>query len=443
EIVAETVLSNYFTKVVSSHSVRREIREYERFCTALIEGYCLPVVSNYMNNLNPLTPEFYIMQSNGGRSHIEHLWAVNMIKSGPAGGVAATQALSKTLGISNAIAYDMGGTSADVSAIVDGAPIYTDTIRITGLPIKTLAIDIESIGAGGGSVAWVDDGGALKVGPQSAGAHPGPACYYQGGKEFTVSDANLINGVLGKNISKIELHGDKALAAGKPLCQTLDMDIMQLSSGMLQIVNNNMVSALKKISIGKGYDPRTFALVAFGGAGPMHACAIAEAIGIKRVIIPSMAGAFSAVGILTAPVRFDYVRTILLPLESAMERVSMISKEFQGDLSEKLKVRDNSAISYVSLDLRYSGQGHEINIPISDNIAAAFQARHETLFGFTMVDNPIEVVNVKMVAEVPANELPPNKFSQSSPKVRDSRNVNSEKNVGVYNRDFHDSSIEG
>ena len=443
EIIAEQVLNKYFNIVVSSHRIRREIREYERFCTAVIEGFCFPVVNDYMKNLKPLTPEFYIMQSNGGRARVEHMRAVNMIMSGPAGGVAATQALCKILDIPDAIAYDMGGTSADLSAIVNGKPLYTDTINITGLPIKTLAIDIESIGAGGGSIAWVDDGGALKVGPESAGAHPGPACYNQGGENFTVSDANLLTGILGKNISEIELQIDRSLAAAKPLSGTLVMDNSELSSGVLQIVNNNMVSAMKKISIGKGYDPRQFTLVAFGGAGPMHACAIAEAIGIKRIIVPAMAGVFSALGILTALIRFDYIRTILLPLENAMDNISSAVKEFNSDLTEKVGKRKNDTITHTSLDLRYSGQGHEIDIPVCDDITGAFHTRHEALFGFAMQDNPIEVVNVKMVAEIAGHEPPKNKFSKKLAKAKGKRIVFPNKKVNVYHRDFYGSRVEG
>ncbi|WP_455391959.1 hydantoinase/oxoprolinase family protein [[Eubacterium] cellulosolvens] len=443
EVVAEKVLTKYFPMVVASHNVRREIREYERFCTTIIEGYCAPVVNNYLKELGAVSENFYVMQSNGGRAEIEHLHAVNMIMSGPAGGVAATQALCKRLGIDNAIAYDMGGTSADVSAVVGGAPVFTDTVHITGLPIKTLAIDIESIGAGGGSIAWVDDGGALKVGPESAGAQPGPACYNQGGNKFTVSDANLIIGVLGDYISEIRLHKGKALEAAKPLCQDFDMDALSLSAGVRQIVNNNMVSALKRISIGKGYDPRIFTLVAFGGAGPMHACAIAEIMGIKRIIIPPMAGAFSALGIMSAPIRFDYVRTILLPLDKAIEKITSVLEEFQDDLMIKTASKYKEIFTQISLDLRYYGQGHELNIPMSADLAHAFHEKHEALFGFCMPGNTVEVVNVKLVAEIPAQVLPVNKFPKNSPNIKKTRDVHPDKDVPVYLRDFHGAGVEG
>jgi N-methylhydantoinase A len=429
ELAAEAILKPLFPIVVSSHKIRREIREYERFTTGIMEAYCLPAVKDYMKNMVSLSDQFYVMQSNGGRTERKHLRAVNMIMSGPAGGVAAAQALCKNLGIQNAIAYDMGGTSADVSAIVDGEPLFTDTVRITGLPIRTMAIDIESIGAGGGSIAWVDDGGALKVGPKSAGANPGPACYDAGGTNFTVSDANLLTGVLGETISNIKLN------------QQLHIDHNELSTGVLRIVNNNMVSALKRISVGRGYDPREFALVAFGGAGPMHACAIAELIGISKVIIPPMAGAFSAFGILTSPVRFDFIRTLLLPLENASESIQDILVEFKSELKDRLKNRFEEAVIHVSMDLRYLGQGHDINIPSCDNIAKAFHQRHEALFGFTLPENTIELVNVKLVAELPPTELSLHKYPENPAKIRTTRSVLDNKEVSVYARDFFGTAI--
>jgi N-methylhydantoinase A len=443
EITAKEILTKYYKTVITSHDIRREIREYDRFSTAIMEGYTLPIVQNYLKALKPLSNQFYIMQSNGGKTNPENIRAVNMIMSGPAGGVAATQALCARLKIDNAIAYDMGGTSVDVSAILNGVPVYTDIMTISDIPIKTLAIDIESIGAGGGSIAWVDDGGALKVGPQSAGSNPGPACYNQGGNEFTVSDANLILGVLGGKISELELNGGKAIEAGKQLCHLLNMDIMELCQGVIRIVNNNMVSALKRISIGKGYDPRNFTLVSFGGAGPMHCCAIANIVGIKKIVIPPFAGAFSALGILSAPVRFDYIRTILIPVDEALQMIPEVVQEFKSDLHKKLGDKYPDPFSQVSMDIRYIGQGHEINIELGDNVVSAFHNRHEQLFGYKMPDNPIEVVNVKMVGEVPGKDMPISKYKKGEPQIKDKRDVYPEKNVSVYNKDFFGGIVEG
>jgi len=212
-----------------------------------------------------------------------------------------------------------------------------------------------------------------------------------------------------------------------------------------------MVSAIKRISIGKGYDPREFTLVACGGAGPMHACAIADALGIKRIIIPPFAGAFSAFGIMSAPIRTDYVRTILRPLDKALDTIPAVLEEFNSDLGDKLGEQFQNAISRLSMDMRYFGQGHEINIPLSDEvtqkniqaIAEVFHKRHRTLFGFDIIDNPIEVVNIKMVAELPIQELPLRQFQKSSLEERGRRDVYPEKDVSIYRRDFHGASING
>jgi N-methylhydantoinase A len=366
-----------------------------------------------------------------------------MVMSGPAGGVAATQALCKKLNVENAIAYDMGGTSADMSAIVSGDPVFTDTVMVTGIPIRTLAIDIESIGAGGGSIAWLDEGGALKVGPMSAGSEPGPACYGQGGTDFTVSDANLILGVLGQNISGITLNNDESKKAAENLCNKLGMDIEKLSAGVIDIVNNNMVSAVKRVSVSKGYDPRNFTFVAFGGAGPMHTCAIADALGIKRIIIPPFAGAFSALGIMNAPIRFDIIRTILTPLDKALEMIPDVLKEFYKELEQKVHNRTDDVINHETLDMRYIGQGHEINIPFSENVEQEFHKRHEELFGFKIPENKIEVVNVKLVSELPVGEIS-FKQNQLRPVTELSkRNVKSNENTSVYRKDFFGSSVDG
>jgi len=443
EALAAQVLSKHFETVVASHEVRQEIREYERFSTAMMEGYTTPLVRNYMRELEPLSPDFSVMQSNGGKCWPSFIKAVNMVMSGPAGGVAATETLCRKLGIARAIAFDMGGTSADISAIVDGRPLFTDTMDVTGIPIKALTMDIESIGAGGGSIAWLDDGGSLKVGPQSADSNPGPACYDRGGTEFTVSDANLLTGVLGDSISEVRLSRTGAEEAAAGLCQELEMCHDYLSSGVLRIVTSNMVSALKKVSVGRGYDPRRFVLVSFGGAGPMHSCAMADTIGIREIVVPPMAGAFSALGIMSSPVRFDFLRTILLPLDRAEDSITAVVSEFHTDLKGKLKARYEDAVCHMSLDMRYLGQGHQLTVSLDKGSAAAFHTRHKTLFGFDIPDNPVEVVNVKMVAELPAHELPLPIFPKQAPMQRQERELYPYGKAAVYNRDFHGSSVEG
>lgn len=443
EIQAEKILSEYFSTVISSYKVRREIREFERFITAIIDGYISPLLNNYLKHLDSISKNFYIMQSNGGKSHLQNLKAVNMLMSGPAGGMSACEVICRKLGLKNAIAFDMGGTSADVSAIVNGSPLYTDTIYVSDIPIKTLAIDIESIGAGGGSIAWIDDGGILKVGPISSGSIPGPACYNLGGNEFTVSDANLLNGILGRKISNITLNKSKAMEVANHFCNSLNLDSMQLSSGVLKIVNNNMVSAIKRISIGRGYDPRDFSLISFGGAGPMHACALADSIGIKQIIIPPFAGAFSAFGIMFAAVRFNYIQTILSSVEESVNLIPDIINDFHLDLKKKLLENYENVIYHISLDLRYKGQGHQIEVPLTDDLESTFHKKHQSLFGFNMISNPIEVVNIKMVAELPSQEFIMEKKSKKLPKLRDQRTLGSLGDVNIYYRDFYESIIDG
>ena len=443
ELKAARALEGLFPTVVASHQVRREIREYERFSTAVMEGYTAPLVHDYIEKLKLLSTDFSVMQSNGGKVWPEYMKVVNMVMSGPAGGVAATEALCRRLGIENAIAYDMGGTSADISALVDGRPLYTDTVEVTGIPLKTLAIDIESIGAGGGSIAWLDDGGSLKVGPGSAGSVPGPACYGQGGKDFTVSDANLLAGVLGERVSTVALSSALAEKAARPLCAKLGMTPVQLAEGVIRVVDSNMTAATRKVSVGRGYDPRNFALVSFGGAGPMHSCAIASALGMKQIVIPPMAGAFSALGIMFAPVRFDYLRTLLKPLDAALELIPGVVEEFYNDLRGKLGDKHTRAQGLVSLDMRYQGQGHQLEIPLTGEPSAAFHKRHGELFGFTLEDSGMEVVNVKMVAELPGQELPLASFPHRQAQTTGSRTLQPYGKVPVYLRNFHGSEVSG
>jgi N-methylhydantoinase A/oxoprolinase/acetone carboxylase beta subunit len=443
ELIAERILKDHFPLVISSHKIRCEIREFERFSSAIIEGYCAPLVNDYLKRLGSISDQFFIMQSNGGRCRPQYLNKINLLFSGPAGGVAASQRLCMKLGIDNAILYDMGGTSVDISAIVNGSPLYTDNLIITGIPIKTLALDIISIGAGGGSIARLDDADVLKVGPQSAGSTPGPACYNQGGTEFTVSDANLLLGVLGEKISGIKLDIELAKKAAERLCCTLDINPIELSRGVIRIINNNMASALKNFSLSRGYDPRSFVLIAYGGAGPMHACALAKELGIKKIVIPSQAGSFSAMGIINAPERFDYIKTILKPLNKAMDMIPKIINEFKDDLKGKTNRDFESVKLYPSLDIRFMGQGHEINIPFTDQLEDDFNKRHQDLFGFTVPENPLEVVNVKLVAEITKKHVNLPKYNANSPKIKNKRQVGNLGELGVYSKDFYGYSLQG
>ena len=427
EIKAKKILKKYCNYVVASYEVRREIREYERLSTTVIESYIYPLLKSYFGRIKEVGRKIYVMQSNGGKIEERYVKGINTIMSGPAGGVAAGEFLSRIFNEGNMLTYDMGGTSADIGMIVDGNPLYTSTIYVDGIPIKATSMDIISIGSGGGSIAWIDDGFSLRVGPRSAGSKPGPACYSLGGKEFTVTDADLLLGILGEEISGIKLDKKMAVRAAGKFLDKLNLDIEEFTRGVIKIVNNNMAMALKKISIEKGYDPRNFTLLAFGGAGPMHACSLAEEVGIKKIIIPPMAGTFSSLGILLSPLRYDYTKTILKNIEDSAEYINEAIEEFEKDVKKKLR---NYRI-HVSLDMRYRGQGHELNVPLSEYIKEDFRKIHEKIFGFSM-DEMIEVVNINLVATSIERDIKLPKVEMGENRIKGRRTYNFERKIPVY-----------
>ncbi len=426
EIKAKDIASRYFEYVFTSHEVRREIREYEREATTVIEAYIYPIVERYLRELSGIGREFYVMQSNGGKLMPRYLKGINTLMSGPAGGVAASEYLGKLMGIENILTYDMGGTSADMGLVVDGSPVYASTIYVDAIPIRVTSIEILSIGAGGGSVAWLDDAKSLKVGPRSAGSLPGPACYGKGGKEFTVTDANLMLGVLGERISEIRLHRELAEKAAEALGRELNLSTPEIAEGVIRIVNNNMALAMKKISLSRGYDPRNFTLFSFGGAGPMHACSLAHEVGIRRIVVPPMAGAFSSLGILLAPVRYDSKITILKKLDRGMELIPELVMEFRKKADEILGDYELS----VSLEMRYSGQGHELTVPLTENLRKEFEELHRRVFGFTM-DEEIEIVNVSFVA-TKRREIKLPKMKAGENRIKEKRVYRFSEKIPVY-----------
>ncbi len=393
EVRARKILEDAGIEVHISSDVRREMREYERLSTTVVESYIYPILRDYLDDLKEISPVFYVMQSNGGKVRREYLKGVSTLMSGPAGGIAAAEYFSRLLDVENMLTYDMGGTSADISAIVNGAPLYTSQIEVEGIPIRVTSMDIISIGAGGGSIAWLDDAMGLHVGPKSAGAVPGPACYGRGGKEFTVTDANLLLGVLGKEISGVSLSEKMAMQAAERIGKVTGLSVMEVADGVRKIVDTNMSMAVKKISISRGYDPRDFTLLAYGGAGPMHACSLADEVGIKRIIVPPMPGAFSSLGVLMSPVRYDYSLTLYLPYENAVGRIEEEIERFSHEAGARL---GEFALS-VTLAMRYRGQGHEIEVPYSPESLSDFEERHGAMFGFTM-DEEVYVIDVRFVA---------------------------------------------
>ncbi|MCC6532824.1 MAG: hydantoinase/oxoprolinase family protein [Burkholderiales bacterium] len=421
--------------VCASHEVLAEFREFERFATTAVNASLMPIMDRYLERFEQGVRELgvnalpRVMQSNGGAVSTAAVrrMPVNTFFSGPAGGVIATRGLGSQIGVADLIAFDMGGTSTDVCLIRALAPAQKSQRDMGGFPVRTRSIDIHTIGAGGGSIAWVDPGGLLKVGPMSAGAVPGPAAYGRGGTRPTVTDANV---VLGRLNPKTLLGGRMVVyptrarqAIEKGLCEPLGMDLFQAAAGILDIVNANMMGAVRVISVEQGEDPREFALVAFGGAGPLHAADIARAMGIGRVIVPPRPGLMSALGLLHADVRGDFSLTRFVratPANLGAVNAGLAQLRAQGESWIEGEVGADATVSYAwSADLRYSGQNFELILPLAsasvfpdalERLLEAFHARHREFYGYDMPAQPVEIVNLRLVVSAarpaPASERP-------------------------------------
>ncbi|HEX3156349.1 MAG TPA: hydantoinase/oxoprolinase family protein, partial [Candidatus Angelobacter sp.] len=381
-----------------SHNILPEFREYERASTVLVNAYLQPVMQNYLQKLQQKAgagsrrqARIFVMQSSGGITALSTAaeQPVRTVLSGPAGGIVGAAAVAKRSGFDRIITFDMGGTSSDV-ALIDGQPTTTNEADVAGLPVRVPVLDIHTVGAGGGSLARFDAGGALRVGPESAGADPGPICYGKGERP-TVTDANLL---LGRLPADQFLGGDFRLdlpRTQKFVAQWLKQNHSNLSpeefaAGVVRVVNANMEKAIRVVSIERGHDPRQFSLVAFGGAGAMHACELAHALRIPRVIVPAYPGALSALGILISDVVKDHSRTILLRLASGKTFSGRLDPIFAGlkrNIAAELKKEDwqGSAVFEPSCDIRYRGQGYELNLPYSANVLKRFHAEHKRRYG--------------------------------------------------------------
>ncbi|HZC06557.1 MAG TPA: hydantoinase/oxoprolinase family protein [Ktedonobacterales bacterium] len=396
--------------VSASADVLPEFREYERASTVTLNAYVGPIIDRYLGQLErglpPDTP-LRVMQSNGGSisAATARREAARTLLSGPAAGVVGAAFMAEASGFDEIISFDMGGTSTDV-AHVAGAIAQTSEGSIGGYPMRLPMIDIHTVGAGGGSIAWFDTGGALRVGPASAGANPGPAAYGRGGTEPTVTDANI---VLGRLIPEQVLGGALAIdpAAAREsvakIARQLALTPEEAALGMLRIVNAHMEGAIRVISVQRGYDPRACALVAFGGAGPLHACELAASLRIPRVLIPPVAGVLSALGMLAADIIKDYVRTIMLPLAGSDDVIAAtlarLVEQGRRDLSEE-DCADERIIIERALDLRYMGQSYELTVPFDEgtDMASAFHRAHAQRFGYSDEREPVQVVNVRVKA---------------------------------------------
>ncbi|OCC16459.1 N-methylhydantoinase A [Dissulfuribacter thermophilus] len=395
-----------------SSKVLPMFREYERLTTTLINAYIGPVVGGYVKRLKNYLKgaSVLIQQSNGGAgpaSFIED-YAIQTLLSGPAGGVQGAWALSKALGLKDIITFDMGGTSTDCS-ICPGELNYTRSYSIEGYPVSVPLIDIHTVGAGGGSIAWIDKGGILKVGPQSAGANPGPVCYGKG-EQITVTDANCFLGRLRPEAflgGRMKLFKDRINPRLSALAKKIGLSPLETALGIIRIVNTNMIQAIRSISVERGYDPRDFTLVTFGGAGGLHAAHIAQELGIKKVLFPAFGGVFSAMGMANSSITMERETTLLLKkaqfnkkiikealstLKNRLLKEFMDSSGLNGAAGDYIKNIDEKAI----IEARYRGQSHEIPVLYDDDWVERFHATHERLYGYSMEEQEIEVTNLRV-----------------------------------------------
>jgi N-methylhydantoinase A len=417
-----------------SCEVLPQIREYYRLSTTVINAYLQPILARYIAQLDRrlsgagiATRQKYIMQSNGGMATFAAAArrAVTTVLSGPAGGVTAGALASRTGDLRNIITFDMGGTSCDVALIKDGEPLISSRGKIEGRDLAVPMLDINTVSAGGGTIAEVDRFGVLRVGPHSAGAVPGPACYGRGGEASTITDCNLALGYLGENNflgGQMRLDAGKACAAIEgQVARPLGVGVVEAAEGIVRIIDVKMEEAIKAISTMRGHDLRDFMLLAFGGAGPVHACRIARDLGMAGVIVPLYPGVFSAIGLLMSDVKHDYVQSKMMPLsEVTPADVNAMFERLPAQAVEELH-RDGFAADRIrverALDLRYAGQGYELAVPCpAEPLQAAdlrqlrntFDQQHKTMFGHMAPEESVEIVSYRVhgIGLVPPVELP-------------------------------------
>ncbi len=420
--------------ITVSCEVAPEYREYERMSTSAVNAVLMPIVGRYIQELGrdvedvSGSPSLYMMKSSGGVVSPETAAStpVAMIESGPTAGVVASAFYSQLLGIPTVLSFDMGGTTAKAGLVEDGSPRIVSEYEVggkahrgrvtkgSGYPVRLPFVDLAECSAGGGTVAWVDRGGAVRVGPLSTGAYPGPACYGLGGEEPTITDANLL---LGRLSPQYLLGGRMAIQKGlardavkERICRRTGLSVAKAALGITRIVNSQMSKILRMVSVERGYDPRMVTLIAFGGAGPLHACALAEELGIPSVVVPPNPGLFSAYGLLAADFKDDFLRAVM---KSVLEVDSVIIEETFKGLEErgkkflrKEKVGQTGMTLLSQLDVRYSGQAYELTIPVTRPFTASsvrklvsdFHKRHEAVYGYAAEEEVIEVVNARLTA---------------------------------------------
>ena len=411
-LVTEKLIAAGFL-VSASNEILPEYREYERLSTTVVNAYVSPVMEQYLSHLEEKIttsgPEvsLQVMQSNGGiiQPSEARRFGVRCILSGPAGGLIASQLIAKMAFPDQepkVISFDMGGTSTDVS-VIDGVPQITTESIISGNPVHIPMLDIHTIGAGGGSVAYLDAGGALRVGPQSAGADPGPACYGRGDLP-TVTDANLVLGRLASEYflgGQMQLDQDRAAAAIDQLAAQMGLSRTRTALGVIQVANAHMERALRLITIERGHDPRDFSLLSFGGAGGLHASDLSRGLGIPRILIPPLASTFSAFGMLAADVVKDYTQTIMLPGNTSLleleKLIQPLAERGQREVSaEGIPSREIYLESF--LDMRYVGQSYELTTPFQPDFIQDFHKLHQRVYGYAHHHAAVEIVNLRLRA---------------------------------------------
>lgn len=449
-------------QVSLSHRVYSKWREYERASTTLADSYLKPDMQEYIDEFKAKMGErnisnMGIMKSNGGVMFPEAAKEnpVHSITSGPAGGVISARYFGSRFGFEEMVSLDMGGTSCDLSVLTDGEQNYTTNFELEfGLPINVPMIDIATIGAGGGSIAWVDEGDLLNVGPRSAGAQPGPACYGRGGTEPTVTDAHLLLGRLNPNYflgGKIDLDTDAAYEALESLGDQIGMSAEETAASVLQITNNNMQNALSAELVERGHDPQQFAMVSFGGAGPLHAAELANKAGINNIVVPVHPGVASATGLVMADGRVDYEQT--MAMRSDQYELGQIDSTFET-LTDRavsdLKAEGAEGEINVSLamGMRYLGQNYEIEVPVEfqevteanlESLFDSFHDRHEHLYGFSNPDEIIEAISFKVTTQQPRSSPSLKELPKGASTPKETREVYFERTgtvvTDIYDRD--------
>lgn len=465
EILAEELIG---IPTSISYEVLPKWKEYERASTTLADAYVKPLVGRSFATMNKrfddlgLGGRVAVMKSNGGECSFDAAadQPVQMTVSGPTGGVVATRALSKLIDVPNLVSFDMGGTSTDCSTVIDGEENFTTSFEIEwGLPIQVPMIDVRTIGAGGGSIAWIDKGGLLQVGPQSAGADPAPVCYGKGGTEPTVTDANLVLGRLNAEEfldGEMHIDADAAKAAVGRVADALKMGVEETANAIVQIANNNMVGALRSVLLERGHDPRDFTLLGFGGAGPLHINELMVLENIPHSIVPINPGQFSAFGFVMTDARTDKQRTIQ---QTSARFDQEVSTRMMRDLVEMAvgELREqgygNELDIYRMIDLRYLGQNYELQLPYNadgfteeglTDLWKRFHEAHDARFNFHIPGETIEMVNlsIAVVAPSPKPNLTTLAKGSGSPERRDERDIwfdSAFEKGGVYDRaDFMD-----